>query len=55
MLWYYRCLYCRIPALIAGAKPHVPARRPDCMWLSGLELLEVKPEINFVNVGNVAM
>ncbi|WP_317469412.1 methionine synthase [Bacteroides hominis] len=39
------------PALIAGAKPHVPARRPDCMWLSGLELLEVKPEINFVNVG----
>ncbi len=21
------------------------------MWLSGLELLEVKPEINFVNVG----
>ena len=23
----------------------------DCMWLSGLELLEVKPEINFVNVG----
>lgn len=39
------------PALIAGAKPHVPARKPDCMWLSGLELLEVKPEINFVNVG----
>ena len=26
-------------------------RSPDCMWLSGLELLEVKPEINFVNVG----
>ena len=21
------------------------------MWLSGLELLEVKPEINFVNIG----
>lgn len=39
------------PALIAGAKPHIPAKKPDCMWLSGLELLEVKPEINFVNVG----
>lgn len=39
------------PALIDGAKPHVPAAKPDCMWLSGLELLEVKPEINFVNVG----
>lgn len=39
------------PALIKGAKPHVPVRRPDCLWLSGLELLEVKPEVNFVNVG----
>ena len=39
------------PALVEGAKPHVPASAPDCMWLSGLELLEVKPEINFVNVG----
>lgn len=39
------------PALIAGAKPHIPVCKPDCMWLSGLELLEVKPEINFVNVG----
>lgn len=38
-------------ALIAGAKPHVPASKPDSMWLSGLELLEVKPEINFVNIG----
>ena len=36
------------PALVKGAKPHVPALAPDCMWLSGLELLEVKPEINFV-------
>ena len=39
------------PALIEGARPHVPARKPDCLWLSGLELLEVKPEINFVNIG----
>ena len=38
-------------ALIKGAKPHVPAAKPDCLWLSGLELLEVKPEANFVNVG----
>lgn len=37
--------------LIRGQKPHVPAARPDCLWLSGLELLEVKPEINFVNIG----
>ncbi len=39
------------PALIEGARPHVPVREPDCLWLSGLELLEVKPEINFVNIG----
>lgn len=38
-------------SLIEGAKPHVPAQEPDCLWLSGLELLEVKPEINFVNIG----
>ena len=38
-------------ALIEGKTPHKPAAAPDCMWLSGLELLEVKPEINFVNVG----
>ncbi len=38
-------------ALIEGKAPHKPAAAPDCMWLSGLELLEVKPEINFVNVG----
>ena len=39
------------PSLIEGARPHVPVRKPDCLWLSGLELLEVKPEINFVNIG----
>lgn len=38
-------------ALIAGATPHVPASKPDNLWLSGLELLEVKPENNFINVG----
>jgi len=38
-------------ALIQGKAPHKPIPAPCCMWLSGLELLEVKPEINFVNVG----
>ena len=37
--------------LIPGAKPHVPAARPDALWLSGLELCEVTPERNFINVG----
>lgn len=38
-------------ALADGRAPHVPVGKPDCLWLSGLELLEVKPENNFVNVG----
>ena len=37
--------------LAEGARPHVPAQKPRDLWLSGLELLEVKPENNFVNVG----
>lgn len=37
--------------LVAHACPHVPAEKPEHLWLSGLELLEVTPEINFVNVG----
>lgn len=41
----------KYPELIKGAKPHIPSKRPDCLWLSGLELLEVKPENNFINVG----
>ncbi|MBR8720631.1 Methionine synthase [Bacteroides pyogenes] len=39
------------PALVKGAKPHLPASPPDCLWLSGLELLQVKPDMNFVNIG----
>ncbi len=39
------------PALVAGAAPHKPVPRPEHLLLSGLELLEVKPENNFVNVG----
>lgn len=38
-------------ALVEGVKPHVPVPEPEHLWLSGLELLEVKPEINFVNIG----
>ena len=38
-------------ALVEGAEPHVPAQRPDALWLSGLELCEVTPERNFINVG----
>ena len=37
--------------LVEGKKPHVPAKQPENMWLSGLELLEVTPEMHFVNVG----
>ena len=38
-------------ALVEGAQPHVPVQRPDALWLSGLELCEVTPERNFINVG----
>jgi len=37
--------------LIKNAKPHIPVEKASCMWLSGLERLEVKPENNFVNIG----
>lgn len=39
------------PALVKGRKPHVPAPRSKTMWLSGLEQLDVTPEVQFVNVG----
>mgnify|MGYP000853792990 CR=1 FL=1 len=38
-------------SLVEGAKPHKPTDKPQYMWLSGLELLEAKPEINFINIG----
>lgn len=41
----------RYAALIEGVSPRRPAPKPANLWLSGLELLEVKPENNFVNVG----
>ena len=37
--------------LIEGKEPHVPAEKPLNLWLSGLELQEVSPEVQFVNVG----
>ena len=37
--------------LVSGKKPHVPAPNSETMWLSGLELLDVTPEVQFVNVG----
>ncbi len=37
--------------LVEGRQPHMPAPKPQTMWLSGLELLDVTPEVHFVNVG----
>ena len=37
--------------ILKGKKPHVPAPKSQTMWLSGLELLDVTPEVQFVNVG----
>ena len=41
----------RFVPLAEQGTPHQPAPQPENLWLSGLELLEVKPENNFVNVG----
>ena len=37
--------------LVAGKKPHQPVAKSQTMWLSGLEQLNVTPEVQFVNVG----
>ena len=37
--------------LVKDAKLHVPVHPSPYLQLSGLELLEVKPEINFLNIG----
>lgn len=39
------------PTIVEGKKPHIPVEKPNSMWLSGLELLELTPERRFVNVG----
>ncbi|MDL2291944.1 methionine synthase, partial [Bacteroides sp. OttesenSCG-928-F21] len=41
----------RYEELVKEARLHIPVGKPDCLWLSGLELLEIKPEMNFVNIG----
>ena len=41
----------RYPNIVKGKKPHVPVEKPSTMWLSGLDLLDVTPDVRFVNVG----
>ena len=41
----------RYVPLVEGKEPHHPVERPKYLWLSGLELLAVSPEVQFVNVG----
>ncbi|MBQ6768033.1 MAG: methionine synthase [Prevotella sp.] len=41
----------RYVPLVEGRRPHQVAERPQTLWLSGLELLDVTPEVRFVNVG----
>jgi len=37
--------------LVEGKAPRKPVAKPETMWLSGLEMLDVTPEVHFVNVG----
>ena len=37
--------------LVEGKKPHQPAAPSQHLWLSGLNMLEVTPDVRFVNVG----
>ena len=41
----------KYPAIIKKSKPHTPVEKSASLCLSGLELLEVKPENNFINIG----
>ena len=41
----------RYAEMAKGKAPRKPVERPKDLWLSGLELLEVSPEVRFVNVG----
>lgn len=38
-------------SLVEGVKPHVKSAPRSCLRLSGLEVLEVTPELNFLNIG----
>ena len=37
--------------LVRNTKPHQRNPWPKALWLSGLELLEIKPENNFISIG----
>ena len=41
----------KYPALVEGKKPRKPAEKPETMWLSGLDMLDVTKDVHFVNVG----
>ncbi len=41
----------KYPALIEGKSPRKPAAPSKTMWLSGLDILDVTPDVRFVNVG----
>ena len=41
----------RYTEMAEGKLPRQPIEKPESMWLSGLELLEVNKEVRFVNVG----
>ena len=41
----------RYVPLVECKQPHKPVAKPETMWLSGLELLDVTPDVRFVNVG----
>lgn len=41
----------RYPALVEGVTPRKPAAQPATLRLAGLEMLEVKPDMNFINIG----
>ena len=41
----------RYTEMAEGKLPRQPIEKPESMWLSGLELLEVSKEVRFVNVG----
>lgn len=40
-----------ISSFVEGARPHNPITSSQYLQLSGLELLEVRPENNFINIG----
>ena len=41
----------KYPALVEGKQPRNPVAPSTTMWLSGLEMLDVTPDVHFVNVG----